>query len=39
MVGRLPLAVDAIGVDVEQDGDTMAEAAGHLGDGDARVEP
>lgn len=33
------LAVDAVGVDLEQDGDAVAGAAGDLGGGDPGVDP
>src|SRR5258708_39731387 len=39
LVGCAGLAVDAVGVDLEQDGDAVAGAAGDLGGGDPGVEP
>ena len=33
------LAVDAVGVDLEQDGDAVAGAAGNFGGGDPGVQP
>jgi hypothetical protein len=39
VVGSGGLAVDAVGVDLEQDGDAVAGAAGDLGGGDPGVEP
>jgi hypothetical protein len=39
LVGGSGLAVDAVGVDLEQDGYAVAGAAGDFGGGNARVEP
>jgi len=39
LVGGPGLAVDAVGVDREQDGDAVAGAAGDLGGGHPRVQP
>ena len=39
LVGGAGLAVDAVGVDAEQDGDTMAGAARVLGGGHADAQP
>ena len=39
LVGGVGLAVDAVGVDLEQDGDAVAGAARDLGGGDPGVEP
>jgi hypothetical protein len=39
LVGGGGLAVDAVGVDLEQDGDAVAGAAGDLGGGHAGVQP
>jgi hypothetical protein len=39
LVGGAGLAVDAVGVDLEQDCDAVAGAAGDLGRGDPSVEP
>jgi len=39
LVGCAGLAVDAVGVDLEQDGDAVAGAAGDFGGGDPGVEP
>jgi hypothetical protein len=38
LVGGVSLAVDAVGVDVEQDDDAVSGAAGNLGGGHARVQ-
>jgi hypothetical protein len=38
LVGGSGLAVDAVGVDLEQDSDTVARAAGDFGGGDPGVE-
>ncbi len=38
-VGGGGLAVDAVGVDLEQDGDAVSGAAGDLGGGHAGVQP
>jgi hypothetical protein len=39
LVGCAGLAVDAVGVDLEQDPDAVAGAAGDFGGGDPGVEP
>jgi hypothetical protein len=39
LVGRGVLAVDAVGVDLEQDSNAVAGAAGDLGGGHADIEP
>jgi len=39
LVGGGGLAIDAVGVDLEQDGDAVAGAAGDLGGGHAGVQP
>jgi len=39
LVGGSGLAVDAVGVDHEQDGDAMAGTAGDLGGRNSGVEP
>jgi hypothetical protein len=39
LVGGACLAVDAVGVDLEQDGDAVAGAARDFGGGDPGVEP
>jgi hypothetical protein len=39
LVGGGGLAVDAVGVDLEQDGDAVPGAAGDLGSGDPGVQP
>src|SRR5271165_5279602 len=39
LVGGVGLSVDAVGVDLEQDGDAVPGAAGDFGGGDAGVQP
>jgi hypothetical protein len=39
LVGGTSLAVDAVGVDLEQDGDAVAGVAVYLGSGHAGVQP
>ena len=39
LVGGVGLAVDGVGVDLEQDGDGVPGAAGDLGSGHAGIEP
>ncbi len=39
LVRGVGLPVDAVGVDLEQDGDAVTGAAGDLGGGHPRVEP
>src|SRR3984957_14537537 len=39
LLGGVGLPVDAVGVDLEQDGDTVPGAAGDLGSGHPGVEP
>jgi hypothetical protein len=39
LVGGVGLAVDAVGVDLEEDGDALPGVAGDLGGRDAGVQP